>query len=355
LPKKVNENSKYFKKNSSSIQKKSYAQVSSNSTNTARKMLKIKEAFPNFQNKKIELIQKIISSKGKLKPHINMTTKRPSCKQVIVLMSTNNANKFVKDSSVHIANINRTLKNIKSDVIADFICIKNKDVVISTNKVASSLDLQSIEKYVKNAQCIDTEQMESLRLFQSKLYLKIISILYLSEHTNSCITSNNIENILKNNHIFNDIVLVSKPRVIKVFSKLNMAIIWTNIWNTQSGLKARSLINKIFNIESFITTICGANMNSGVPQCKNCWKWGHIAGVCRIQGVKYVKYNSSHQTIHHCQFVWCCKANEKTNPPRLETKQEEPCLYSFKCPNCKGEHQADSTDCSFWKHRFNKE
>jgi len=56
LSKEINEISKYFKKNSSSIQKKSYAQALSNSTNTARKTLKIKEAFPNLQNKKIKLV-----------------------------------------------------------------------------------------------------------------------------------------------------------------------------------------------------------------------------------------------------------------------------------------------------------
>jgi len=55
-PKKVNEISKYFKKNPSSIQKKSYTQMSSNSPNTAKETLKIKEAFPSLQNKKIELI-----------------------------------------------------------------------------------------------------------------------------------------------------------------------------------------------------------------------------------------------------------------------------------------------------------
>ena len=112
-------------------------------------------------------------------------------------MSTDNANKFVKDSSVHIANINRALKNVKLDIIADFIHVKNKGVVIFTNKVASLLDLQSIEKYVKNAQFIKAEQIESLRLTQSKLYLKIISIPYLSEHTNSDITSDDIENFFK--------------------------------------------------------------------------------------------------------------------------------------------------------------
>jgi len=27
--------------------------------------------------------------------------------------------------------------------------------------------------------------------------------------------------------------------------------------------------------------------------------------------------------------------------------------YNFKCANCKGDHHADSTECLFWRHRFN--
>ena len=98
----------------------------SNSSNTTREMLNIKEAFPSLQNKKIKLVQKIISSEGKLKPHINITTKGPSHKQVIVSMSIDNTNKFVKESCIYITNINRTLKNIKSDVMADFIHVEKK-------------------------------------------------------------------------------------------------------------------------------------------------------------------------------------------------------------------------------------
>jgi len=81
--KEVNEISKFFKKNHSpNVNKKSYAQASSNgsnsnSTNMARETLKIKEAFPSLHNKKIEQIQKIISGITNLKPHINMTTKGP--------------------------------------------------------------------------------------------------------------------------------------------------------------------------------------------------------------------------------------------------------------------------------------
>ena len=93
-------------------------------------------------------------------------------------------------------------------------------------------------------------------------------------------------------------------------------------------------------------------MSPGVLLCKNCWKWGHSVKVCRIQGSKCVKYNGSHQTVHYCEFTWYYKSNGKTNPPRLETKKGKPCSHSL---NCKGNYQADSTNCPFWKHQFNKE
>ena len=122
-PKKVNKISKYFKKNPPSAQKKFYAQVSSKPTtlNIVMEILKIKEAFSNLQNKKIEQVQKLISGNSKPNLCINMTTKRPSCKQVIVPMNIDNIRKFLKDSSTHIININRALKSIKSNVMADFI------------------------------------------------------------------------------------------------------------------------------------------------------------------------------------------------------------------------------------------
>ena len=115
------------------------------------------------------------------------------------------------------------------------------------------------------------------------------------------------------------------------------------------------LINRCFNIGRHITTIQGVNVNLGVPQCKNYWKWGHGIFMCRIQGSKCAKCNRLHKSKHHCQLTWCCKVNFKMNPPRLETKQEELCPHSFKYSNCKSDHQVDSNICLFWKHRFNRE
>jgi len=108
---------------------------SSNSPNTARKILKIKETFSSLQNKKI------INSTEKPKLKINITTKEPLQKQVIVLMNTNSTNSFIKDSSTYIININKTLKNIKLNVMMDFIHIDNKGIIIITNNIASPLDL----------------------------------------------------------------------------------------------------------------------------------------------------------------------------------------------------------------------
>jgi len=83
----------------------------------------------------------------------------------------------------------------------------------------------------------------------------MIGIPYLLEQTNIQVTFEDIEKILKNMHIFNDIVLASKLRIIKVSPKSDMAIIWINIWDAQSGIKAKTLFNRRFNVGSFIATI----------------------------------------------------------------------------------------------------
>ena len=140
-------------------------------------------------------------------------------------MTITNANNFMNDSSTHVTNINRALKNIKSQVMADFIRIEKSRLVITTNKVASNLNLQTIEKYMKNSYSIDVNNVESLRLPQSKSFLKIIGIPYISENTNSHIILDKIEDIIKANHIFNNVVLASQLRVIKVLPKSDMFII----------------------------------------------------------------------------------------------------------------------------------
>ena len=144
-------------------------------------------------------------------------------------MILENANNFMKNSSFYIANINRVLKNIKLEVMVDFIYIEKYRLVIMTNKIASALDLQTIEKYIKNIYNIKTNHVESLRLPQWKFFLKIISISYILKSTNIYISIEEVEKIIKENHIFNNVILASRPRIIKILPKSDILIIWIDI------------------------------------------------------------------------------------------------------------------------------
>ena len=131
--------------------------------------------------------------------------------------------------------------------------------------------MQIIEQYIKNLDDIDIFQVEVPYLPQSKFYLKIIGIPYFPcGNSQDCLTSSDVETIIKQNQIFDNITLTSKLWVIKVSPKSNISIIWIDIWDIQSGSRAKGLINCCFNIRRYITTIRGANMNSSIPQCKNC-------------------------------------------------------------------------------------
>ena len=64
-----------------------------------------------------------------------------------------------------------------------------------------------------------------------------------------------VETIIKTTHIFDNIHITSKLCTIKVLPKSDMAIFWVDIWNSQSSMFAKTLINHCFNIKSHITII----------------------------------------------------------------------------------------------------
>ena len=65
---------------------------------------------------------------------------------------------------------------------------------------------------------------------QLKSYLKIIGISYYPHNNPSkYFLFNNIEEIIKQNQIFNNVILTSKLHVIKVSPKLDIFIVWVDI------------------------------------------------------------------------------------------------------------------------------
>ena len=75
------------------------------------------------------------------------------------------------------------------------------------------------------------------------------------KNMNTPLSLNVVEIIIKSNHIFNNIAIVSRPKVIKVLLRLDMGIIWLDIWNIQSSSRVKDLINRYFNFRSYITMI----------------------------------------------------------------------------------------------------
>ena len=51
-------------------------------------------------------------------------------------MTINNNNTFMKNSATYVANINRLLKNAKSEVLVDYIYSDPLGILVVTNKVS---------------------------------------------------------------------------------------------------------------------------------------------------------------------------------------------------------------------------
>ena len=245
--------------------KKSYTQAfKSNILQKIENVLQLKKAFPSLLVDKVENILKAKNSgKGIKKPRINMTMKELLRRKIIVPTTKSNAESIVNLAHIHITNINKCLKNSKSDIIADFIHINNNRIVITTNKPTGNLDLSTIEKFLKNINNVNPDSIKSSCLLKFKLYMKIVGLPH--KLNQKVITPNFIKDVLKESHLFKDIILASKPCIIKASPKSDIAVVWIDIWDSQNGFLAKNIINCFFNIGWFIVTIRGMNMNLGIP------------------------------------------------------------------------------------------
>ena len=88
---------------------------------------------------------------------------------------------------------------------------------------------------------VNLDSIESPRLPKSKSYMKIIGLPYSSEL--GVMSPDIIEGVLKDSHLFKDATLASKPRVIKASPKSDKAVVWVDIWDSQSSSCAKNIIN----------------------------------------------------------------------------------------------------------------
>ena len=159
--------------------KKSYAQALKSSPLYIEDIVWVKEVFPALSANEIEKVLKIKNNgEDNKKPKINMTTRGLLRKEVIILMAKYTTELIVNSAHIHIANINKCLKNSRSDIVADFIRNTNNRIIITTNKLANNLNLSTIEKYLKSIQNINSDLIKSPQLLKFKSYMKIIELPY---------------------------------------------------------------------------------------------------------------------------------------------------------------------------------
>ena len=199
-----------------------FNKLSYTSKSHIKDIVKIKEVFPKLLVGKVNKINNVInkpSQKSKLR--LNMTIKGAFKKQIIISISINNMKRVIASFNIHVTNINRLLKNIKLEISIDFIQTDNKSIIVTTNKVTVTSNLNNV----------NSSNIKSLKLSQLKSYLKILSILYFVKDANLLITIYTyiVERVIQTTYLFNDIVLAFCPCIIKVSPKLNIAIIWINI------------------------------------------------------------------------------------------------------------------------------
>ena len=194
-----------------------------------------------------------------------MTPKGLLRKQVIITINITITKIIIKQANGIIANIIIGLKNSNFKTIADFIKLVDNRVIINTNQATLPQDMSIIIKAIKDTMNINLNSIENPCLSKSKSYLNITGLSYYAKTTNILVIFFLIEEVLKNIHIFNDIVLMSKSYIIKTTSNYDSAVIWINIWDSQSGSKAKTIINYSFNVRQYIATIQDIYMSFSIP------------------------------------------------------------------------------------------
>jgi hypothetical protein len=152
------------------------------------------------------------------------------------------------------------------------------------------------------------------------------------------ITSELVAEAMKHHELVDNFVLPSPPRITRNTKDSDSCTVWFDLWDLQNGKWAVPLVNRHINIGGWTSTIWATSMHPGVPQCHNCWRWGHPMHKCYAHVPCCPKCGGTHCLENHRSHGSCCKAHPKMNPPQEAMAPGEPCTYTFKCLNCKGDH-----------------
>jgi len=174
-----------------------------------KNLLKLREAFPKLPAKKIIEINNVGLGKTPSKPKIQITTKGPSRKNILIPMDATDRKNILDAANTHIGQINGLMKSYKSHINIDYIRESGNGITVTTSSVANTSDLSILEKYFKGLGNLESKDI-SLRLPQSKSFLKILGVPYFDNALNP-LNALQVKNSLSKTCMFNDITLSSHP------------------------------------------------------------------------------------------------------------------------------------------------
>jgi hypothetical protein len=164
-----------------------------------------------------------------------------------------------------------------------------------TIRVANSRNLKILKLYVGHM--LNTTQDFDLGIPQSKSYLKIVHVPFLLN--NSPIIPELMSEAMKRHELANNFVLASPPRIARNTKDSDSCMVWFDLWDSQNGKRAVPLVNRHINIGGWTSTIWATSMHPGIPQCHNCWHWGHPTHKCYAHVPHCPKCGGVHRLENH--------------------------------------------------------
>jgi hypothetical protein len=273
---------------------------------------------------------------------VKITTRGPSHRQVMVSFPAGFHTRDIFPS--HLMNvINCGLEQNKSKLCIEAVTSASRvsGFTLITIRVANSCNLKILKLYV--GRMLNTTQDFDLGIPQLKSYLKIVHIPVILN--NAPITLELVAEVMKYHELMDNFVLAGLPRIARNTKDSDSCTVWFDLWDSQNGKWAVPLVNRQINIGGWTSTIRAISMHPDVLQYHNCWRWGHPTHKCYAHVLRYPKCGGAHHLENHRTHRLCCKTHPKMNPPREAMAPGDPCTHTFKCLNCKGDHQVDDYKC----------
>ena len=120
---------------------------------------------------------------------------------------------------------------------------------MSTNSVASVVELEVIKQQMNKTTGLSKTTKIKSYLSQFKSFLKVLDISYQDSNTSLPITPTQIAVALFSSSLFKSVILEFLPHIMKISFSSDMLVIWIDIWDFQRGSKDRTLIDHLFNFE----------------------------------------------------------------------------------------------------------